>query len=405
LIAQHHALGGVTWDYLQVVLGMKRLGHDVYYIEDSGEWPYTFDEEQSENSRIVSSPQSTVEHLQTVMAEFGLSDKWAYRFSPTSEWFGLADVKREELIRSADLLVNVSGTLEKPEHYRGVRRLVYIDTDPAFTQIDIAGGNSGRRHQVDAHDVHFTFGECLSKHLPDTGHHWHPIRQPIVLSEWHSSVPYRNVFTTVMNWTSYKVSMYRGRKYGQKDVEFLKFMGLPQKVFPIPLEVAIHKPYIRWPNDYKNTPPSVRGLDHDDTKWTPYHVLTQFGWHVIDATEVCADFDSYRRYIQQSKGEWSVAKNGYVEGKSGWFSCRSACYLAAGRPVVVQDTGFSQVLPAGEGLLTFHTLSEAEAAIREVEGNYSRHAKAARSIADEYFDSGKVLNRLLHIAMDHNGRV
>lgn len=403
LIAQHRLLGGVTWDYLQVVLGIKRLGHDVYYVEDSGEWPYTFDEETSGNDWIAHDPRPTVKHLETVMAEFGLSDKWAYHFSPTSEWFGLSETRRKELIRSADLLINVSGTLEKPEDYRGVRRLVYLDTDPAFTQIDIAGGNSGRRHQVDAHDVHFTFGECLSKDLPDTGHRWHPIRQPIVLSEWYSCVSHRNVFTTVMNWTSYKVSTYCGRKYGQKDVEFLKFMSLPQKVFPTTLEVALHKPHLRWPSNYEHTPACVRNLDQNDTTWTPHNVLTQRRWRVVDATEVCADPNSYRRYIQESKGEWSVAKNGYVEGKPGWFSCRSACYLAAGRPVVVQDTGFSRVLPVGEGLLAFETLDEAEAGIREVEENYGRHAKAAQSIAEAYFDSDKVLNRLLEIGMDHTG--
>ena len=399
LIAQHRLLGGVTWDYLQVVLGIKRLGHDVYYIEGSGEWPYSFDGPAGGDG-VANDPRPTVEHLASVMARFGLSTKWAYQFPPTSEWFGLSDEKRTDLIRSADLLINVSGTLERPEDYRGVRRLVYIDTDPVFTQIDIAGDNSGRRHQVDAHDVHFTFGECLGKHLPDTGHRWHPTRQPIVLSEWVSSVPHHDVFTTVMNWTSYKVVMYCGRTYGQKDVEFLKFMGLPQKVLPTTLEVALHKPHIRWPSNYENTPACIRSLDRDNATWTPHEVLTQLGWRVVDATEVCSDSDSYRRYIQQSKGEWSVAKNGYVEGKAGWFSCRSACYLAAGRPVIVQDTGFSKVLPVGEGLLAFGTLDEAEAGIREVEGNYRRHAKAARSIAEAYFDSDKVLNRLLEVAMD-----
>src|SRR5438093_5846281 len=170
LIAQHRLLGGVTWDYLQVVLGMKRLGHDVYYIEDSGEWPYNFDGGPSGNDWVVHDPTPNVEHLASVMAEFGLSTNWAYRFPTKPEWFGLSEGKRTEVIRSADLLINVSGTLEKPENYRGVRRLVYIDSDPVFTQIDIAGDNSGRRHQIDAHDIHFTFGECLDKHLPDTGH-------------------------------------------------------------------------------------------------------------------------------------------------------------------------------------------------------------------------------------------
>jgi len=119
--------------------------------------------------------------------------------------------------------------------------------------------------------------------------------------------------------------------------------------------------------------------------------------------DVCRDYISYRRYIQSSKGEWSIAKNGYVEAKSGWFSGRSACYLAAGRPVIVQDTGFGQVLPTGEGVLSFKTIDEAEAGIRELEGNYNRHAKAAHKIAEAYFDSDKVLNRLLQIAMNTKG--
>lgn len=402
LIAQHRLLGGVAWDYLNVVLGAKQLGHDVYYVEDSGEWPYSFDEPDV-GYKMAYSPRKTVDHLANVMERFGLTDNWAYRFPPASEWFGLSDIRRRDLIRSADLLINVSGTLEKPEDYRAVQRLAYVDSDPVFTQIDLANGNLGRRDQVDAHDVHFTFGECLGKDLPDTGHRWHPTRQPIVLSEWSSSIPPQNKFTTVMNWTSYRVVPYRGRTYGQKNVEFLKFMGLPQRALPITLEVALHKPHIRWSTDHENTPPSVLVLDRKDSTWSPYEVLTQLGWRVVDATEVCADFNAYRRYIQESKGEWSIAKNGYVVGKAGWFSCRSACYLAAGRPVVVQDTGFGEVLPVGEGLLPFTTLSEAEAAICEVEENYGRHSQAARGIAEAYFESGKVLNRLIEVAMDHAG--
>jgi hypothetical protein len=403
LIAQHRELGGVTWDYLNVVLGIKRLGHDVFYIEDSGGWPYIFDEGPSGDHWVAYDPKPTIEYLAGVMAEFGLSTKWAYYFPPTSEWFGISEKNRKELIQSADVLINISGTLEKPENYRRVRRLVYIDTDPGFTQVNIADGNAEFRDRVNAHDVHFTFGECLGKDVPDTGHRWQPTRQPIVLSEWRSSLPYQNTFTTVMNWTSYKAITYGGRTYGQKDVEFLKFMSLPQRVLPTTLEVALHRPHIRRPSNCENVPASVRTLNQNDTTWTPYEVLTQLGWRVIDATEVCPDFDSYRRYIQQSKGEWSVAKNAYVDGKSGWFSGRSACYLAAGRPVIVQDTGFSQVLPVGEGVLGFNTLDEAEAGIREIEGNYSRHAKAAQGIAEAYFDSGKVLKRLIDIAMNTNG--
>jgi hypothetical protein len=396
LMATHRFQGGVAWDYLNVVLGIKRLGHDVFYLEDMGGWPYNLD------GVIAPDPKPTVEHLANIMAEFGLSTKWAYHFPTRPQWFGLSEQERRELIQSADVLINVSGSLEKPEKYRQVKKLVYIDTDPVFTQIKAAEGDSEFRDRVNAHDVHFTFGECLGKDLPDTGHHWHPIRQPIVLSEWSSSVPYRNTFTTVMNWTSYEMITYRGRTYGQKDLEFVKFVTLPQKVFPTTLEVALHKALV-WPAKHENAMHSVSDFVQNGQKPTPHEILKHLGWRLVDPMKACPDLRSYRQYIQTSKGEWSVAKNAYVDGKSGWFSCRSACYLAAGRPVIVQDTGFSQVLPVGEGIISFNTLDEAEAGIREVEGNYDRHAKAAQSIAEAYFDSDKVLSRLLDVAMNSNG--
>jgi hypothetical protein len=386
LIAQHRQLGGVAWDYLNVVLGIRRLGHDVLYIEDSGAWPYTFDGDPSRNGWVSRDPKPTVEYLASVMDEFGLSENWAYRFPPEPEWFGLSEQKRTELIRSADLLINVSGTLEKPENYRQVRTLAYVDTDPVFTQIDVAGRDPGRLTLVNAHDILFSVGECVGKYLPDTGHRWHPTKYPIVMSEWLSSRTHENKFTTVMNWTSYDSITYHGQTYGQKDVEFAKFTSLPQKI-QTTLEIALHKPHVTWPSNNEGAP-------------TPLEVLRNLGWRIVDSTEVCPDFSSYRQYIQRSQGEWSVAKNGYVVGKSGWFSCRSGCYLAAGRPVIVQDTGFSEVLPVGEGVLPFSTLEEAEEAIREVQGNYDRHAKAARDLADAYFDSDKVMNRLIDIAMN-----
>ena len=207
-----------------------------------------------------------------------------------------------------------------------------------------------------------------------------------------------------MNWTSYKPIAYRGQTYGQKDVEFVKFMTLPQQGHRTPLEVALPKlHHVRWQSNYENVCDRVQALLGKDQRWTPHDVLTQLGWRVVDATEVCRDYMSYRRYIQSSKGEWSIAKNGYVRAESGWFSGRSACYLAAGRPVIVQDTGFGQVLQVGEGILSFKTLDAAEAGIREVEGNYNRHAKAARNIAEAYFNSDKVLNRLLEIATNTKG--
>ena len=397
LIAQHPLLGGVTWDYLQYVLGLARLGHDVYYFEDSGQWPYTLDGGGSYDCT------PNVEHLARVMTRFGLRNRWAYHFPIKPRWFGLSHRERRAVLASADLLINVSGTLRRPQEYRPARRLVYIDSDPVFTQVKLklARGHLKFRKRLEAHDLHFSFGESFSPGVPDTGHRWRPTRQPIVLSEWQSSTP-RDVFTTVMNWTSYQPLRYRGQDYGQKDVELKRFLELPAKVRSTVLEVAVsalNRRTADWQTDDSSLPPAVRRLALRNPQWTPGDLLHHMGWRMVGALEVCQDLDRYRDYIQSSKAEWSVAKNGYVRGQAGWFSCRSACYLAAGKPVVVQDTGFGAILPVGEGILGFRTMEEAVAAIREVEGDYPRHAKAARAIAEEYFDSDKVLTRLIEQAL------
>ena len=368
LIAQY-PLGGVAWDYFQYVLGLAQLGHDVYYIEDTGQWPYNPTE-----GGVSAGCDYNVQYLANLMARFGLSDKWAYCFPWESQWFGLSEQKRHEVIKSADLLINVSGTLMYPWDYRQVKHLVYIDSDPAFTQVKLARGQADFKKMVDAHDIHFSFGETLSDAVPRTGHHWRPTRQPIVMSEWHPSSERRNTFTTVMNWTSYKPITYNSQTYGQKDIEFKRFIELPKLVPDAGLELAVNA---------------------GKTRRTPREMLAHNGWQVVDPEKVCPDLDSYRNYIESSKAEWSVAKNAYVTGKTGWFSCRSACYLAAGKPVVVQDTGFSSVLPVGEGILSFTTIEEAVTAIQEVEVNYEHHSKAARAIAETYFDSNKVLSQLI----------
>ena len=372
LIAQY-PLGGVTWDYFQYVLGLAHLGHDVYYLEDTGQWPYNPLE-----GGLGKDCAFNVDYLARIMSRFALDGHWAYRFPWQSQWFGLSDAKRREVIQTADLLINISGTLEHPDEYRQVRRLAYIDSDPVFTQVKLARGQADFQRLVDLHDVHFSFGECLSPAIPVTGHHWRPTRQPVVLSEWHPATPYRDVFTTVMNWTSYKPVVYGNQSYGQKDMEFIRFGDLPSLIAPTVIEVAVNA---------------------GKTRKTPRQLLAYKGWHVVDPADICPDFDSYRQYVESSKAEWSVAKNGYVLGQPGWFSCRSACYLAAGRPVVVQDTGFSNVFPVGEGLLPFTTVPEAVAAIKDVETHYASHAQAARDIAEAYFAADKVLTRLIDEAL------
>jgi hypothetical protein len=402
LIAQHPSLGGVAWDYAQYAAGLHRLGHDVYYLEDSGEWPYTLDGGPSGNDWIAHDCTPNVRHLASVMERFGLADRWAYRFPIKPRWFGMSHAKRLDILRSADLLINVSGSLKRPSDYRSVRRLAYIDSDPVFTQIKIAlpRGYLKFQKRVSAHDVYFSFGEQSSKAVAATPYMWQPTRQPILLSDWSRSGEPRPAYTTIMNWASYRPVRYRGQCYGQKDVEFRRFVGLPAQVPDVSFEVALSSTsHTVWETGDGPDRSGSTGPDCRPRCVPAADLMTIAGWDVVDAGATCSDLDCYRSYIQRSRAEWSVAKNGYVKGRSGWFSCRSACYLAAGRPVVVQDTGFSRVIPTGTGVLAFNTLEEATAAVTEVEAHYDRHAKAAREIAATYFDSDKVLMDLVEHAM------
>jgi len=400
LIAQHPTLGGVTWDYLQYPVGLAALGHDVYYLEDSGEWPYNLDGGPSGDDWVARDPAANVRHLSDVLARYGLGEKWAYRFPVEPRWYGMPDTQREEVLRTADLLLNVSGTIEHPDRYRQVRRLAYIDSDPGFTQVKLALGEAAFRSRVDAHDIHFSFGEKMSAAVPVTGHRWRPTRQPIVLSEWRPATARREVFTTVMSWTSYQPLVFGGAVFGQKDLEFYRFLDLPAKVAPVALEVAMSQTHhATWQRRGQDIPAHIATVLSERPEWTPSDLLGRMGWQVVDALTVSGNLDSYRDYIESSKGEWSVAKSGYVRAQAGWFSCRSACYLAAGRPVVVQDTGFPKVLPVGEGLVAFSTAEEAADAVRAIEGDYQRHAHAARALAEEWFDARKVLPRLIEDAL------
>ncbi len=368
LIGQY-PLGGVAWDYIQYVLGLRELGHDVYYVEDSGQWP--FNPKEGGTAKDAS---FTARYLAALMASFGLEDRWAYCFPWEAQWFGLSDARRREVIGSADLLINVSGTLAHPDRYRSVPRMAYIDTDPAFTQVKLARGQHDFHKMVALHDSHFSFGETLSDVLPVTGFCWLPTRQPVAMDHWEPLPTDNGRFTTVMNWTSYKPLEHDGKSYGQKDLEFKKFLDLPQSQSDSLFEIAINS---------------------GKTKRTPIDLLRHKRWQVVHPDDVCPDAQSYQAYIRESRAEWSVAKHGYVVGQTGWFSCRSACYLAAGRPVVVQDTGFSRVLPTGDGIVPFVSFDDSGEGVRSVEEHYDRHRAAARDLATSYFDARVVLASLL----------
>lgn len=400
LIAQHPRLGGVAWDYVQYPAGLAQLGHDVYYLEDSGEWAYRLDGGDDPESWIARDPSDNVRHLAAVMEAAGLRDRWMYRFAVDGSWYGLPERRREEVLASADILINVSGTLEHPERYRRGPRLAYIDSDPVFTQAKLMADPSGAfAGRVDAHDAFFSFGARIGEGAFATPHDWRPTLQPLVLSEWSPAPVARPDLTTIMSWTSYKPLESQGLVLGQKDVELRRLVDLPRRS-PLPLEIALGSlHHASWESDGdERSGPGGAAL-------APAEILRTAGWRVVDALAACATPESYRAYIRSSGGELSVAKSGYVVGRSGWFSCRSACYLACGRPVIVQDTGFAPRPPAGLGVLAFDSPEGAVAAIEEVAAHPARHARAAREIATEYFDAGRVLGALVEEALDARPRV
>jgi hypothetical protein len=368
-----YAFGGVTWDYIQYLLGFRALGHDVWYLEDSGAWPY-----DPVKQTVSEDCTYNVGYLRGMMEQFGFGDRWIYRNGADGKFHGAGEAAARELIKNGDLLVNVSSAGWLKDYDFGVKHQMFIDGDPMFCQVGLLNPrNADYAARVRAHDSHFTFGlnvggpGCLA---PDTGIRWRKTVQPIALDQWplqDDDAPDR--FTTVMNWASYAPVEWDGKTYGQKDLEFEKFKLLPQHT-PQHLEMAMGQ-----------------GVGSK----RPTDELRALGWTILEAGEVLPDHRSYHEFLRTSKAEWSVAKHGYVAARTGWFSCRTACYLALGRPAVVQETGWSEYIPAGDGLLAFSTLEEAAEAISDINDHYAEHQAAARALAEQFFDAKKVCADLL----------
>ncbi len=375
-----YPVGGVAWDYLQYVIGLARLGHDVYYYEDTWIWPYHPLEKQ-----YTSQGSYSAKYISDFWERYApeLGRRWHYlHLHETS--FGMDRAAFDEVARTADIFLNVSGACMFPDHLSSWCVKIFLDTDPGYNQIMLSERFVWSENverwcaSVAAHDQHFTYAEnihgaeCL---IPKIDFEWKTTRMPVVMNLWEPQARVRSLetapWTTVMTWNAFKGKLvYQGVEYKSKGSEFEKLIELPQRT-GVPLRVA------------------VGGVN------APLMRLASEGWKVVDGPSVTLTPGRYQEFIAGSRGEISPAKHVYVAMCSGWFSCRSACYLAAGRPVVVQDTGFPAILPVGEGILPFTTVEEAVAAIDEVEANYAWHAKAAGAIAQEYFDSDKVLSRLL----------
>jgi hypothetical protein len=375
-------VAGVVWQTLHYLVGLQRLGYEVYYVEAHATTPTMFldsaDHDGSEKAATF---------LDGVLRRFDFGDRWAFHALHTDgRSYGMSPARVAHLYDSARLIINLhGGTLPLPEHC-ATNRLVFLETDPVQVQIELADDNPSTTEFLDAHCAYFTFGEnygrpgCL---LPVSDRYvFFPTRQPVVLDFWRAGgTPPGPMFTTVGNWRQRQRELtFGGERYSwSKHHEFLKFLDLPSRVEQS-FELALSK------------------YDESDRE-----MLQGKGWNVRHALDFSTDLDDYRCYIASSRGEFTVAKDQNVRLRSGWFSDRSATYLAAGRPVITQETGFSDLFPTGAGLFAFSDMEEVVEAVTAINADYEAHSRAATDVAREFFDSDLVLSRLLADVGENNG--
>jgi hypothetical protein len=361
MIAATPGQGGAAWAVLQYLLGLRRLGYDVLFVEP-------VDAEDLGNSE-------NAVYCDQVMRRFGFEERWALVQPGRRETVGIPRSKLRAIARRADVLFNISGMLADPDVQDQIAVRVYVDLDPAFVQL---------WHEVEGMDMHFdshthfvTVADAIGDPncpIPTCGRTWIPTLPPVVLSEWPVTQRLEHdALTTVGHWRGYGSLEHGHLHYGQKAHSLRPVIDLPTRTDGrFRLALAIHP---------------------DET--LDLASLRANGWELIDPDAVAATPDGYRRFIQGSRAEFAIAKSGYVVSRSGWFSDRSACYLASGRPVIAQDTGFGRRLPTGQGLFAFTDADDVVHAIDELQRDYARHCASARQIAEEYLDSDRVLCALL----------
>jgi hypothetical protein len=328
------------------------------------------------------SPDATgnVEAVVPILEQHGFADRWAFRGAyPGGQCYGMTEAEILRLYREADAFLNVTGAQEIREEHLACRRRIYVESDPFASQVAAAKGEPEMLATLDAHDTHFTFGENLGQPdctVPATPYQWLPTRQPVVMDLWDNPYGYDgNAYRTITTWHNKGEGVeYQGDTYyWTKDREFRKFLDLPLRR-SVPFELAT-------------------GVDGETGA-----LLQQNGWLQVDSVRVSDHVDRYRTYIQRSRAEFTVARDQYVRPNTGWFSDRSACFLAAGRPVITQETGFSKTVPSGCGLFGFRTMDEILAAVDAIESDYEGNCSAARGVAAEYFDAEKVVGSLMERA-------
>jgi hypothetical protein len=367
-------LGGMVWYHLQYLQGLAELGHEVYFLEDSDDYPSCYDPERGFTDV---DPTYGLRFASCVFEPIGFKERWAYHDAHQRRWHGPRGDDMMRMCAEADLLINLACVNPIRPWVAEIPVRIYLDQDPAFNQvrhlIDSKARESARQH-----NVFFSFGENVARGdalVPSDSFPWMATRQPVLLSSVPASAPCKDgKFTTVMQWQSYPAVEYGGHRYGMKSDSFMTFLDLPSRTGPV-FDLAIGG-------------------------GAPRELLQSKGWSLHDPIEVSRDLWTYETFIRSSKAEFGIAKHGYVEGRTGWFSERSVFYLATGRPVLAHETGFSDWLKTHGGVLPFRTASEAAAAIAEVNRRYDFHCRSAREVATEYFDACKVLPDLIERAMN-----
>jgi hypothetical protein len=375
-VAQRPGNGGHAWVFLQYLLGFQKLGRPVLFL-DRLEPEMCVDSagRQSEPEESIN-----VEYLQRVLEGFSLADRYSV-LCPEGRTVGLTREQVLDEVAGAALVLNVNGFIDDEEILGRARLRVFLDIDPGFPHMWRA---LGLHDAFRGHDAYVTVGESIGRpecSIPTGGRDWITTPQPVVLDHWPVAPlsgapgePDGSAFSSVGSWRGpFGTIEYEGVTYGLRVHEFRKFADLPRLVEER-LELA---------------------LDIDDADETDLELLRSSGWSLVNPREAAADPWRYRKFVQGSRAEFMVAKNIYVRSQSGWFSDRSICYLASGKPVLAQETGFSRHHPVGRGLLAFRTLEEAAAGVREIAADYDGHCRAARALAEERFSSDRILPRLL----------
>lgn len=366
--------GGQTWLYLNWLLGLHKLGYDVWYVEDDSVWPY----DPIANS-CTDDCSYAVQHIASCMERIGLAERWVYRLADRKgACWGLTEAGLADLYNSADMLLNVVGAVDLREEHLVVPARIYVQCDPVTCELRLAVGDAHTRQAFERHTQVFTYGENYGAPdcgVPLNGLHYRKTRQPLDLELWpYCFTPNARYFTTIGNYRQKGSDVvYNGDTFHwSKHHEWEKILGLPQRTAQA-FQLAM------MPDD------------SDDRK-----LLAAHGWNLVPPLEMSMDiFGAYPAYIQNSRGELTVAKDQNVRLRSGWFSERAVCYLASGKPVITQETGFSNILPTGEGLFSFSDMNDIFAALDAINSDYERHCKAAREISEEYFDAKKIVQQLL----------